>query len=270
MHEPRFGTQESNEADHQDMSESSFGSLARALAVGVASFITGSGAVGAGSPTESTPIVAREPSSRAETTLLLERRLTIDTTPLPLEQLLGAVTSLSGVKIEVLWEGSNYPNGLARDFELGLTARSVTVRGVLERIAAVLEREGRPSTWQILQDGRLQFGTKESLNRFQERRIIDLRDLTTEAPRFDGAPDFNLNGALTQRSGGGGGSIIGDPREDSTPRRTTQDGLERMKEIIIETVEPEQWVEAGGSGGSIRIYNGTLLIQAAPYILRGL
>lgn len=251
------------------MSGSSFGSLARAIAVGVASFITGSGAVAAGSPTESTPIVAREPSTRAETTLLLERRLTIDTTPLPLEQLLGAVASLSGVKIEVLWEGSNYPNGLARDFELGLTARGVTVRGALERIAAALEREGRPSTWQILQDGRLQFGTKESLNRFQERRIIDPRDLTTEAPRFDGAPDFNLNGALTQGSGGGG-SIIGDPRENSTPRRTTQDGLERMKEIIVDTVEPEQWIEAGGSGGSIRIYNGMLLIQAAPYILRGL
>ncbi len=270
MREPNQHRNETTGASESPIGSTSFGSAARAIAVGVASFLTATGSAEAGAPLEPERIVSPALSPRATTNLLLERRLSIDTSPLPLDQLLGAVTTLSGVKVEALWARASDPNGLSKDFELGLSMKNRTVREVLEKIGEALEAEGKPATWQVLQDGRLQFGAKESLNRFQERRIIDPRDLTAEAPIFDGAPDFNLNGALTQGRGGGGGSIIGEPGESSAPRRTTNEGVERLKEIILETVEPEQWSDAGGSGGTIRIYNGTLFVQAAPYILRAL
>lgn len=269
MREPNQNRNEIGGVSDSPIASTSFGSAARAIAVGVASIFTATGSAEAGAPLEPTPVVSKALSPRATTNLLLERRLSLDTPPLPLDQLLAAVTTLSGVKIEALWEKANDSSGLSKDFELGLSMRNKTVREVLEKIGEALEAEGKPSTWQVLADGRLQFGAKESLNRYQERRIIDPRDLVAEVPLFDGAPEFNLNGALTQ-GGGGGGSIIGEPRESSSPRRTAQDGLERLKEILMETVEPEQWRDVGGTGGSIRIYNGNLLVEAAPYILRGL
>jgi hypothetical protein len=41
-------------------------------------------------------------------------------------------------------------------------------------------------------------------------------------------------------------------------------------QIITQLVEPDQWVDNGGSGGTIRYYNGTLIVNAPDYMHRGI
>jgi hypothetical protein len=199
----------------------------------------------------------------------MERRLTLEVSDYPLSDLVRTVSELGGVAIEALWTPAGSA-GLQREQEVTIALRNITIREALERIGRVVESESGETTWQVLSNGRLQFGAKESLDRFQERRIYDLRDAANEAPLFLGAPRFNFNGALDQGRGGGG-AIIGEPREGAEGvRRTNEEGLESLKEVILETVEPQQWVEQGGSGGSIRFYNGTMIVRAAPYVHRAL
>jgi len=251
----------------------SFGPAARAVAVAFATIAaaiapaSGAEPVNPGTPT---PARAKESDPRSATLALLERQLTLDTAaPLPLGELVTAMSSMTGVEISALWAGSRHPDGLPITLDTSLTVKNVTFRAALEKLATNLSREGIDATWQVLADGRLQFGTKESLNQYKELRIYEVQDMTIAMPMFTGAPEFNLNGALTQGRGGGGGSIIGEPGEE--PRRSSaQSEAARLVEIIQETVEPEQWSELGGSGGTIRIYQNTLMVNAAPYLHRGI
>ena len=254
--------------DQETLNGSSFGDAARVVAASVAALLVGVGTAEASEPKGVTPIVSKSLTPREATAALMEKRITLESRGSTLEDTLAALGAMAGVKIEPLWEPQGASVGLKKDLELEVSLQNVTTRAALERIAEIVGREGEPTTWQVLPDGRLQFGTKASLDRFQERRIYDVRDLGGATPQFLGAPRFNFNGALQQ--GGGGGSIIGEPEDREVGRRSEQDTFQTIKELIQETIESDQWIERGGSGGSIRFYNGTFIVVAAPYVHRAL
>ncbi|MCE2881006.1 MAG: type II and III secretion system protein, partial [Planctomycetaceae bacterium] len=60
-------------------------------------------------------------------------------------------------------------------------------------------------------------------------------------------------------AGGGGGGIIGDPGEDPE-RKSREELVEQITDIIQEQVDPEGWRDAGGDTGSIQELNGNLII----------
>lgn len=246
-----------------------FGSGLRAIAAGAAAFAASTAALEAAVPRDGAPIAARALEPRAETQMLLEKRITLDVKGLPLSDVVGAMSAMSGAKIEALWRGPREPNGLDGEMEIDLAVTDTTLVRALEKLAEKISTEEAPVTWQIREDGRLQFGVKESLNRTQELRLYPIGDLLAELPTFANAPKFDLNGALQQGRGGGSGQIIGDVGEDA-PRTQRGDVAEKLKDIIAASVEPDQWNDAGGTGGSIRIYNDVFLVRAAPYIHRAL
>ncbi|MGA0172068.1 MAG: hypothetical protein ACO3NL_00305 [Phycisphaerales bacterium] len=142
----------------------------------------------------------------------------------------------------------------------------------------------------------------------RELRMYPVRDLLFEVPYFDNAPDFNLNSSIQQGgagqggggggsggggfggggggggfgggggggfggggggggSGGGGGGIFGDPGDDPE-RKSTEEKVQDLIDVIIETVEPDAWVDNGGDAATIRFYQDVLIIRAPDYIQR--
>lgn len=252
-------------------SEITFSNLARSIAAGVAalglSHPTPAEAHAEAAPT--TPITERTQTPRAATYDLMRAPVSIEMQSGTLEQVLAHLSHLSRIPIEVLWASPRFPNGLSRDTELSFAATNLPLAAALDRLATQLSGADDSITWQVLEDGRLQFGIKESLNRFQERKIYRIDDLAFNHPQFANAPEFDLNGALQQGRGGGGGSIIGDPKDD-TPRALPSDGQMTLQELITNTIEQEQWRVNGGSAGFIQTFQSSLIITAPPYIHRQL
>src|SRR5690606_24861250 len=106
--------------------------------------------------------------------------------------------------------------------------------------------------------------------------IYDINDLLMELPTYDEIPRIDLQQALQSSQGGGGGGGGQSPfREEGNDDRQAQlrERRERAQEVIdliTQLVEPEQWIDNGGTGGSIRYYNGTLIINAPDYMHRGI
>ena len=161
-----------------------------------------------------------------------------------------------------------------------------------------------PTTWQ-LRNGYVEVGTKERLGApgAREIRYYPIKDLLFEPLRFDNAPELDLDSALNQgfagggggggrggggsgggggfgggggggrggggggSGGGGGGGIFGDPGDDPD-RRTELEKAQEVIDLILEIVEPDEWVENGGEAASIRYYQGTLIVRAPDYIQR--
>jgi len=67
--------------------------------------------------------------------------------------------------------------------------------------------------------------------------------------------------------GFGGGNPFGDP-EDPPDRIPPEELAEELIDIIVETVEPDQWEQAGGLAASIRYWRGNLIVRAPDYIHR--
>lgn len=214
--------------------------------------------------------IEREESPQVITSRLLERPISLEVRSASLEQIVGALSASVGLPIEALWDSPRFPGGLSPQTEISFSATKLPLRAALERLADQITGSDNSVTWQVLQDGRLQFGTKESLNQYKERRIYDVQDLLFQYPNFSNAPKFDMNAALQQGRGGGGSAIIGDPGESKDALRSKTSAAESLKALLLTTVEADQWQENGGSGGSIQMFRNSFIINAAPYVHRAL
>jgi hypothetical protein len=97
-------------------------------------------------------------------------------------------------------------------------------------------------------------------------RIYDIAGLLHEAPNFEG-PDFDLN-SVASDSGGGGGSIFDDEGDDDEITFTRVERAEQLADLIANSIEPDLWRRNGGIHGSIRYYDGRLIIRAPEYVHR--
>lgn len=198
-------------------------------------------------------------------------------------------------------------SGIDPDAEVTLTLSQEQALRVLETLIAQVQ-DLQPCTWQLrdgfIEVGTKE---RLSVPAAQELRIYPVRDLLFDVPYFDNAPDFNLNSSIQQGNtggggaggggggagggggfggggggggfggggggsgggggGSGGGGIFGDPGEEPE-RATEEEKVQQLVDIILETVEPEAWVDNGGDAATIRFYQGVLIIKAPDYIQR--
>lgn len=237
---------------------------------------------------------------------LLYGKVSADFNETPAKDAFEYLKTVLGVPLVVRYDTDrNATSGIDPDAPITL---SVTQMPALEALKLMLQQveDLDACTWQ-LRDGYIEVGTKERLSApaARELRMYPVRDLLFEVPYFDNAPDFNLNSSIQQGgagqggggggsgggggggfgggggggfggggggsggggSGGGGGGIFGDPGDDPE-RKSTEEKVQDLIDVIIETVEPDAWIDNGGDAATIRFYQDVLIIRAPDYIHR--
>lgn len=227
----------------------------------------GAAAAQSSSPTESERLTETV-SPRRHAQQRLQQRVTIELTDQRLEDVVRFLEQATGVTMAPAWREGRLDAGLDRDALITATARNEPALAFLER---VLDRAGDPfdpSTWQLSEEGVLQFGPRSELNQTKRAEIYDIGDLLFNVPDFDDRVEIDLEVVLAQGDGGEGSILehAGEPSAAPAP-----DKAERAREIVdmlTSLIEPEQWTTNGGEGASVRIHGGTLIVLAPAYIHR--
>lgn len=202
----------------------------------------------------------------------LHKNVEIELKDSRLEDVLIFIAQYADLDLEPLWvTDQGAISGLDKDTKISVSVRNETVLSLLER---VLEKTGNTldaATWQLTPAGGVQIGPKSRLNRASSVKIYDIQDLTFAVPDFVDVPELDLDTVLqqaTQRGGGGGGGgLFNDPNMQALGERE-EVAAQRIVDILLQTVEPEQWIQNGGDGASLQFLNGNLIIRAPDYIHR--
>jgi hypothetical protein len=191
-----------------------------------------------------------------------------------LEDVMRFITDVTQADIEVMWQDDQNTSGFDKDAPVTLNFQRGTALDLIEK---VLEKADDASggaggnTWQVSPSGTLQIGPKSRLNRWRRLEVYSIADLLTEIPRFDQAPEFDLQAVLQNTGRQGGGSSQSPFRiqgNQQVARRTAEEKTNEVIDIITSLVEQDQWVDNGGEAATIRAFQGNLLINAPDYIHR--
>jgi hypothetical protein len=186
------------------------------------------------------------------------------------------LSEIADLDILATWDEQGFGDGLAPNRKITLNLKNPTA--LVTILELVMKQGSDDETSWTLGDGFVEIGTKDQLNKEKYVRIYPVRELLFTAPRFDNAPELDLESVLqsTQQAGGGGGgggggsgSIFDDENDnEDTARANETDQADELIDIITSIVEPTQWESLGGEGGSIRYFRGNLLINASDYLHR--
>lgn len=220
-------------------------------------------------------VVVTTGDPRRDTLMKLMRPITIDLTDNRLEDVISFVKDFSGAPLEPLWTDDRNPEGLDKDKLITVRVNNVTVLALLERVLQqASDGDVDEHSWQLTDAGECQLGPKARLNKFRRVEIYDINDLLLEVPEYPDVPTIDLQSVLQQSGGGGGGGGGGqspfrdNQGQEDMNRRERQERAQDIIDILIEIVEPNQWIDGGGTGGSIRYWQGTIIVNAPDYMHR--
>lgn len=215
--------------------------------------------------------------ARAVTMAKLMKPITIELSESRLEDVVTFIRDFSGAEIESLWIDEKYTEGLDPDKEISLSVNNISVLSFIERVLDKAgDRDYDPAAWQFSEDGALEIGPKSRLNQRSRLEVYDIREMLFTLPDFSEVPSLDLDSVLqqSQEGGGGGGaqSPFGDTPEDDLselfPEIIDEEAAQELIDIVTTFIEPDQWEDNGGSGGTIRFWQGNLLIRAPDYMHR--
>lgn len=205
----------------------------------------------------------------------LSKPITIDLTDARLEDVVTFIRDFSGAEIEPVWEEGD-DVGLDKDQRITISVKNIAVITLIERVLEKARSDFSTSTWQFSTspgDGAIEIGPRSRLNRKAFLKLYDVQDLIFVIPDFANAPQLDLDQVLNQGGqggGGGGGSVFGQDSQGAPVVPTEDELAQRITDIIVENVEPDQWDVSGGDGATIRLYQGHLMVRAPDYIHRQL
>ncbi|MCL4198032.1 MAG: hypothetical protein KJZ69_11135 [Phycisphaerales bacterium] len=187
-------------------------------------------------------------------------------------QVVNFLSQVAGLDILAKWNEQGFGEGFDPNAKITLELQNpAALVTVLELV--MKQATDEETTW-ILGDGYVEIGAKTILNKEKYVRIYPVRDLLFVAPRFDNAPQLDLQSVLqasTQsgQGGSGSGSIFEeDDNENDIARGDEMEQADELIDIITSTIEPTQWESLGGDGGNVRYFRGNLIINAADYLHR--
>jgi hypothetical protein len=214
-------------------------------------------------------------TSKRGTLSKMFRPLTTEFKDNSLEDVMKFLEDFTGATLEVHWaEGGS--EGLNKDQTISLKVKNMAALTVLERVLAKAQSDvvAGGNTWQMTEYGTMEIGPKAILNRTKRVELYDIHDLLIEIPRYDQVPQIDLQSLLqqAQQGGGGGGQSPfrdqGQNNQNNIDRRSLEEKGNDVMKLLTTLVEPEEWVDGGGEGGTIRYYNGSLLVNAPDYMHR--
>ncbi|MEO1584774.1 MAG: hypothetical protein AAFR96_09410 [Planctomycetota bacterium] len=189
----------------------------------------------------------------------------------PLRDVVQFVADFSGAQIDPIYSDDRTPDGLDPEAPITLNVTDVSCLRLLELALDQAARESFDgATWQLTSWGSIEAGPKSALNRRQHVRVYDIADLLLALPDYADAPALDLQSVLQSSQGGGGGQspFTGNLDDNNDEDRDLDERREAIVDLIQAIVEPDQWQAAGGDGGSVTIFQNTLVIRAADYMHR--
>jgi hypothetical protein len=253
--------------------------LVLAACGGALALVSAAAAQPAGTPpATSTPAPSATPTfrstgdARRDTLVRMSKHITLEVTDQKLEDVITFIRDFTGADIDTAWQGENGSTpGLDKERKITISIKNRPAMDAVEAVLAKAKPEfGSENAWQLTPQGSLQIGPKEALNKEKRVVVYDIHDLLFTINTYTDVPEIDLNSVLQQSQGGGGGtSPFRDQNRNQNQNTKTRD--ERTKEIvdlITTLIEPDQWRDNGGEGGSVTAYNGTLLVNAPDYMHR--
>ena len=194
----------------------------------------------------------------------LDRHIPVDFQREPFGQVMTRLADAHQLNIVVNWNDLARA-GVQRDVLIELSLpREITLRKALTE---VLEQAGGGDVGLgfDLGDGVLTVATRQFLDQKTYPVVYDINDLLMVIPMLGEAPMTDLrhaNPRLPRISGAADLPWqVGDDDDDEpeeNPRRSRR--VEQIIDLIQETIAPESWRERGGSIGSIKEFNGQLVV----------
>ncbi len=199
------------------------------------------------------------------------RPISLDVDEQPLQDVMRFIEDFTGAQLDVRYIDDRTAAGLDPETPISLDVQNISALRLLE---LVLDQAARDSfegaTWQLTSWGAIEAGLKSSLNRRQRVQVYDIADLLLVLPDYQDAPDIDLQSVLQSQQGGGGGQspFGGDQQGQQDEERDLEARKDAIIDLITAIVETEQWQRSGGDGGTITVYQNTLVIRAADYMHR--
>jgi hypothetical protein len=204
------------------------------------------------------------------------RRISVNFEDKRLEDVINFVRDFTGADLEPMWLDDRNSDGMDKERLITIRVENATALRMMERLLEQARGDfGGDNTWQMSDTGAMQIGPKSRLNRVRRVEIYDINDLITEIPDYTDVPRIDLQQALqASQQGGGGGGGQGPFRDEGggqeERRANRQVRSQEIMDLIRSLVETEQWIENGGDGGSMRYWQGALIINAPDYMHRGI
>ncbi|MBI4718504.1 MAG: hypothetical protein HY763_11910 [Planctomycetes bacterium] len=208
----------------------------------------------------------RPGQSRPDRLLLsaLDRPVPVDFKRVPFGEVLERLAQAHQLNIIVNWNDLQRA-GVDRNAPIELVLpNEITLKKVLTE---VLDQAGAGSAdvdFDVA-DGAITVATRQHLDRETFAKVYDISDLLMDVPSFRDAPNLDLRhttsrtppaaeqGALPWKYGDDD-----DDEPESDPQRL--DRVQKVIQLIEETVAPDSWRDRGGSIGTIKEINGQLVI----------
>lgn len=212
---------------------------------------------------------------KRQTLARLMKPVTVELDGQRLEDVVRFIADVTQADITPLWIDDRNPIGLDKDTPITANIKNANALQLLEIVLDKAAADGGfdEGSWQFSKYGNFEFGPKERLNRRKKVVLYDINDLLIAIPDYDNAPAFNLNTVFQQagqQSGGGGTSPFQTNQQQLNDPFDRQAKIDELTDLIITTVEPDQWVDNGGEAATIREFRGNLFINAPDYIHRQL
>ena len=213
----------------------------------------------------------------------------VDMQEMPAQEAAQWISDTAGFNLQIDWSRLEQ-EGFDPQQPITIQAQNISAARLLSLFGQQLS-VGEPMIWEA-NNWYVELMSKEMANERAVVKVYPIGDLLQEIPDFsDVAPRLNLqqqnssNQELSLRSGGrgggqggqgggqqgpfGGGGQGNQGRGQQGQQQQQQNREERAQELvdlIQETIEPDIWRENGGTVGSIRYYNDSLIIRAPLYV----
>jgi hypothetical protein len=111
--------------------------------------------------------------------------------------------------------------------------------------------------------GAIQISSAEG-NVQTETRLYDVQDIVRGHYQFLQRLGWQPSTQPSDGDGDGGQSLFAAVSSSGEPARPYDEAIEEITRMITDFVEPDMWRDAGGTVGSIREFDGRLMITATP------
>ena len=111
-------------------------------------------------------------------------------------------------------------------------------------------------------DGTIVLSTADDNAAYGEIRLYDVRDLLSANREF--RMQLGWRPTTNPSGGSGGGQSLFAGSGGGNPPYPEQEAIDDLTRIITDFVAPDMWRDNGGTVGSIREFNGRLMIAATP------